>query len=225
VKHRKPAWQKLLAAVIAVIGLAAAWRYTPLAEFFTPQQIVLWSRAVRQTAWAPVALVLAFTPAAFLLFPRPLLTLFAVVAFGTWLGVTYSAAGILGAALATYYAGRLVRRETLVRLAGKELAEADKVLRRHGVLSIFAASMVPLPPFAVQGMIAGAVRIRLWDYTLGTVLGMLPGLLAASLFGDQIATALEDPARVSYWIAGGAVLALAVLVYIVRRWASKQQSP
>ena len=215
---------KLLAAALVVAALAAAWRYTPLADFLTSQRITDWSRAARKTPWAPVVLILAFTPAAFVLFPRPLLMLVAVIAFGAWRGAIYSAAGILGAALATYCVGRLIRRETLVRLAGTELDDAGKLLRRHGVLSIFAANMVPVPPFVVQGMIAGAVRIRLRDYTLGSLLGMLPGLFVAAVFGGQIATALEDPAGVSYWLIGGAVVALFIFGYFFRRWASKQNS-
>jgi phospholipase D1/2 len=185
-------------------------------------RLLAWSRAVRQTSWAPVAMVLVYTPAAFVLFPRPLLTLFAVVAFGPWFGFAYSAVGILVAALATYYAGRVLRRDTVVRLAGKKAEKGSKVLRRHGVLSIFAANMVPVPPFVVQNMIAGAVRIPLWDYTLGSVLGMLPGLLAATVFGNQIVRWLEDPADMNYWIIGGAIVGFAAFTYFAGRWASKQ---
>jgi uncharacterized membrane protein YdjX (TVP38/TMEM64 family) len=221
-RRRRPSWAKLAAVVLAIAALAAAWRYTPLAELLTPHQIIGWSRALRQTAWAPAVFVIAFTPAAFLMFPRPLLTLFGIIAFGTWLGMSYAAAGILLAALATYYVGRVLPRQALARLAGSTLEDAAKVLRRHGVLSIFAANMVPVPPFAIQGMIAGACRIRLWDYTLGSVLGMLPGLLAASVFGDQIAWALEDPTRVSYWVIGAAVVALGAFTFLIRRWAGRQ---
>lgn len=223
-RKRRPAWTKLVAAAMVVAALAAAWRYTPLADYLSPQRIAEWSRIARKTPWAPVVLIFAFTPAAFALFPRPLLTLVAVIAFGAWRGSIYSAAGILGAALATYYAGRLIPRRTLVRLAGTELDDAGKLLRRHGVLSIFAANMVPVPPFVVQGMIAGAVRIRLRDYTLGSLLGMAPGLFGAAVFGGQIATALEDPAGVSYWLIGGAGVALLAFGYFFRRWASKQDS-
>jgi phospholipase D1/2 len=207
---------------VVLAALAALWRYTPIGEWLTVARVTAWSRAVRQTTWAPVALILAYTPAAFLLFPRPLLTLFAVVTFGPWFGFAYSAAGILAAALATYYAGRVIRHDTVIRLAGKRADKAGKMLRRHGVLSIFASNMVPVPPFAVQGMIAGAVRIPLRDYTLGSVLGMLPGLLAATVFGHQIVRALEDPAGMSYWIIGAVIVSFAAFSYFVGRWASKQ---
>jgi uncharacterized membrane protein YdjX (TVP38/TMEM64 family) len=203
-------------------ALAAAWRYSPIGEWFTIARVTAWSRAVRETTWAPIALMLAYTPAAFLLFPRPLLTLFAVIAFGPWFGFAYSAVGILAAALVTYYAGRMLRHETVLRLAGKKADRVGRVLRRHGVLSIFASNMVPVPPFVVQNMIAGAARIPLWDYALGSALGMLPGLLAATVFGHQIVRALEDPAGISYWVIGAVIIVFAVFSYFVGRWASKQ---
>ena len=101
---RKPAWGKLIGIALACAALAAAWRFTPLAELVTPERIIAWAKAVRGTWWAPVAVVLIYTPAAFVLFPRPLLTLLTVIAFGPWLGFVYGMAGILLSALATYYA-------------------------------------------------------------------------------------------------------------------------
>src|SRR5688572_28578170 len=84
--HRRPAWGKLIVAALALAALAAAWRYTPLSEYITGQRLSGWARAMRETPWAPMALVIAYTPAAFVMFPRPVLTLIAVIAFGPWPG-------------------------------------------------------------------------------------------------------------------------------------------
>lgn len=219
---RGPAWTKLALIALVVCALAAAWRFTPLAELIAPQRIGGWLRAVGGTHWAPVLLVLLYTPAAFLMFPRPLLTLIAIVAFGPKLGLACSMAGIVGAALATYAAGRFLSRDTVRRIAGDRMDRATELLRGHGVASIFAANMVPVPPFGVQGIIAGAIRIRLWEYTAGTFLSLLPGALMITAFGQQIRTALDDPSRVNYWLPGLAAVAFAVFVYFGRRWAAKR---
>ena len=97
------------------------------------------------------------------------------------------------------------------------------VLRRRGLLACFAMRVVPAAPFAIEGIAAGAVRIKLWHYSLGTILGMTPGTLTTSVFGDQIQTALEDPSRINYWLIGGVIVFFAVLIMIVRRWFIKQQ--
>jgi len=215
---RKPAWGKLIGIALACAALAAAWRYTPLSELVTPERITTWARAVRGTGWAPIVVVLIYTPAAFVLFPRPLLTLLTVIAFGPWLGFVYGMAGILLSALATYYAGRIMRPATVGRLAGKHSEHAGKVLRKHGLAAMTAIRIVPAAPFVLEGILAGAMRIRLWHYMAGTFIGMVPGVLATSVFGDQITRALEDPSTINWWLVGAVLTALALLMYAVRRW-------
>jgi len=85
-RKRRPAWGKLGLIALAIALLAAAWRWTPLAELVTAENILAWTRAVRDTWWAPIVLIAAYTPAAFVLLPRPLLTLVSVMTFGPLLG-------------------------------------------------------------------------------------------------------------------------------------------
>jgi phospholipase D1/2 len=217
-----PAWGKLAAIVLLIAALAALWRHTPLSEFATAERIIGWAHDVGTLWWAPAVVMAAYTPAAFVMFPRPLITLFAVIAFGPVPGLIYSLLGILGAALATYFVGRALPRNTVRRLAGDKLNEMTDVLRRRGLLAIFAVRIVPVAPFAVEGMVAGAIRIRLWHYALGTLLGMLPGTLTTTVFGDQIQTALADPSQINYWLVGGVALLFVVLIIVVRRWFVKQ---
>jgi phospholipase D1/2 len=94
----------------------------------------------------------------------------------------------------------------------------SKKLRADGLLAVTAVRLVPLAPFAIEGIVAGAVRIRLWPYALGTFLGMLPGVLATSVFGGQISAWLEDPSTVNWLIVGGVLLALVIFTLLVRRW-------
>ncbi|HUP94119.1 MAG TPA: TVP38/TMEM64 family protein [Burkholderiales bacterium] len=217
-----PAWGKIAAIALLFAGLAAAWRYTPLSALVTAERIIEWAQGVGNVPWAPLVVMLAYTPACFVMFPRPLITLFAVIAFGPVVGFTYSIIGILGAALATYFAGRALRRDSVRRLTGDKLHEMSEVLRRRGLLAVFAMRIVPVAPFAIEGIVAGAVRIKLWHFALGTVLGMAPGTLMTSVFGDQIQTALADPSRINYWLIAGVVMLFAVLIYFVRRWFVKE---
>jgi phospholipase D1/2 len=219
---RGPAWGKLARILLGAAALAAVWRWTPLAEIVTAERILGWTRTVRETWWAPIVLVLAYTPAAFILLPRPLLTLVSVMTFGVLLGLVYATSGVLIAALVTYFAGRLLPKKTLQRLAGDALEPAGKLLREHGVVAVFGSNMLPTPPFVVQNMIAGAVRIALWKFMLGTFLALLPGMLAWTVFGDQINAALEDSSKVSWWLIGGALLLLVAFTFLARRFLAKR---
>ena len=219
---RRPAWGKIIAAMVALVALALVWKFTPLAEFLTRENAVAWARAARENRWAPIAVVLAYTPAAMLMFPRPFLTLLTIVAFGRWLGFAYSAAGIMVAALVTYYAGRMMRRQTVLRFAGDRFEEASKVLREHGIAAVFASNQVPVPPFFLQGIIAGAIRIPAWQYAVGSALGMLPGLLAAFFFAGELRAWLEDPSEINWWIVGAAAVAFVAFGWWVRRWFTRR---
>jgi uncharacterized membrane protein YdjX (TVP38/TMEM64 family) len=216
-KRRGPAWGRIAAILVAAAVLAAAWRWTPLADYVTAERILGWTRAVRGTWWAPIVLVSAYTPAAFVLLPRPVITLVSVMTFGVLPGLVYATTGVLIAAVVTYYAGRFLPRKTVHRLAGDALEPAGKLLREHGTLAVFGSNMIPTPPFVVQNMIAGAVRIPPWKFVLGTFLALIPGMLAWTVFGDQLSAALEDSAEVSYLLIGGAVVLLVAFTLVARR--------
>ena len=217
-------WLKLAMTMAIVAALTAMWQFTPVGETFTPARVTDWARAFADTAWAPLIVLAAFTPAAIVMFPRPLITLFAVVAFGPWLGFAYSMAGILISALFTYWLGTRMDRSTVRRLAGPKLSRILDVLRRRGLVALTALRLVPLAPFTIEGIVAGAIRIPLRDFTIGTAIGMLPGTLAATVFGDQLETALRNPADVNLWIVGAVIVALTTATLVVRRWLLTQQA-
>jgi len=218
----KPAWGKIAAIALGVGALAAAWRFTPLKELATPENVLGLARAVREVWWAPFAVVAAYVVGALVLFPRPVITLVTIITFGVWLGLAYAVAGVLTAALVTYYAGRLLKRETVRRLAGDRFEKASKPVKRHGVIAIFAANMLPTPPFAVQNMMAGAIRVPVLHFAAGTLLSIIPTAIAWAVFGDQLTAALDDESEVSWGMIAAAIAGLGVFFYLVRRWLRKQ---
>ena len=219
---RSPAWGKIAAVAVAFGLLAAAWRWTPLAEIATVENVLRWTQAVRGTWWAPIVMVAAYTPGSFLLFPRPVLTLVSVLSFGVLAGLAWATLGVLLAAFVTYWTGRVLKRETVLRIAGDNFQKVSRLLREHGIVAVFGANMLPTPPFAVQNIIAGAARIRLWQFMLGTFLALIPGMLAWSVFGDQLASAMDGSGRVNYGLVGGAALLLVAFTFAARRWLAKR---
>lgn len=218
-----PAWGKLALIALAVISLTAVWRYTPLRDFLTPERVLDWAQTFRHHWWAPLAVIAAYTPACFTMFPRPLITLFAVIAFEPVLGFVYAMSGILLASLATYYTGRVLPENTVRHLAGSQIDEMSDVLRKRGLAAVFAVRIIPVAPFAIVGMVAGRIPIKLWHFVLGTSLGILPGTLTTTVFGDQIQTALEDPSRIHWGLVGGVIVVFVVLALIIKRWFAYQR--
>jgi uncharacterized membrane protein YdjX (TVP38/TMEM64 family) len=212
-----PAWGKLAAGLLAIALLAALWRFTPLAGVVTPENTIAWAKQFGSQWWAPWIVMLAYTPACFVMFPRPLITLAAVVAFGPWLGFVYALLGIVASAVVTYYVGRRLRRDTVRRLAGAGLDRMVEVLKKYGLLAMTLLRLVPLAPFAIEGIVAGAVRLKLWHLAAGTAIGMLPGTLATTVFGGQLESALSG-GSFNWWIVGGVIALLAAGSLAVKRW-------
>jgi phospholipase D1/2 len=217
-------WWKLAAGVGLIAALAAMWQLTPLAQWLEADRVTEWARRFGDNPWAPFVVMAAYTPACIVMFPRPVITLFAVVAFGPWLGFVYAMLGIEFAAWLTYVAGKRFKRETVRRVAGRNLNRIIDVMRRRGLIAMTALRLVPLAPFSVEGVVAGAVRIKLSDYMIGTAIGLLPGTLAATILSDQLQAALQDPAEVNYWLVAAALLLVALATWFVRRWLINSSS-
>jgi hypothetical protein len=77
---------------------------------------------------------------------------------------------------------------------------------------------VPLAPFFVPGLVAGAIRVKLWQFLLGTFFGMLPGTLATTIFTEQLQIAFAEGGQINYGIVAGVVLTYAAVTLLVRRW-------
>jgi phospholipase D1/2 len=216
----KPSWGRLALIGGAFLLLAAIWRFTPLAGIITAENIIAWAHDFGARWWAPLATIVFYTPACFTMFPRPLITLFAVVAFGPWLGALYALVGIVSSAVVTYFVGRRMRRDSVRRLAGPKLDQIVAVLKKHGLLAMTLLRLVPLAPFAVEGIVAGAVHLKLWHLAVGTAIGMLPGTLATTVFGDQLETALSGSGSINWWVVGGVLGLLLCGAVAVKRWFS-----
>jgi phospholipase D1/2 len=211
-------WTLLALVSVALLALAALWRYTPLAAWTDVAHVAEWAQRVGARPWTPFALIAAYTPAAFTLFPRPVITMFAVIALGAWPGFACAMVGILIAAVVTYAIGRRAHEETVLRLAGPRVTRLREVLARRGVLAVTAVRLVPLGPFIVVNVVAGALRIRLTHFVAGSALGILPGTATATILGDQLVTALRAPHAVDPWLIAGALVIVAGTTLAVRRW-------
>jgi uncharacterized membrane protein YdjX (TVP38/TMEM64 family) len=217
----KNAWVKLAAIFLGLAALTAAWRFTPLAHVVTPQKIIDWAEDFGSRWWAPLVVIAAYTPACLVMFPRPLITLAAVIAFGAWLGFGTALVGICLSAVVTYYIGRRMRRDSVRRLAGPKLDRMIEVLKKYGLLAMTLLRLVPIAPFAVESIVAGAIHMRLRDVVLGTAIGLVPGTLATTVFGDAIQTALSGSGEVNWWLVAGTVGVVGGGIWAVKRWFTR----
>ena len=205
-----------------LVALTLVWHYTPLATFTDRDNIREWLTDIAAMPGAAVIVPAVFVIAGLMAFPLLVLIAATAAAFGPWLGFTYAGLGALASAVVTYSVGAAVGRRTMEDLMGPRLNRVRRSIVRGGVLAVAAVRLVPVAPFTIVNLIAGASRIPFSDYVLGTILGLAPGLLLMSALGHQIFNILTAPTLSNVVLFILAVLAwLAVSVgvqgFILRR--------
>ena len=207
----------LLSVLAGLIALAAAWSWSPLRHWLDIERIVSTLQILGQS-YGAYAAILAFAVALSLAVPLTFLTLVTLVAFGSIAGFFYTMVAAMLGATVSYCMGQLLGREVVQRLGGERVNNISQRLANRGILAVVAIRMVPVAPFAVINMIAGASHIRLRDLLLGTAIGMTPGTLVMVLFIDQIIEAMKRPSSATA-LMGVLMLALiAAGVWGFRRW-------
>ncbi|MFL6933917.1 MAG: VTT domain-containing protein [Xanthobacteraceae bacterium] len=220
---------KLVLVALVIVGLALAWHTTPLAQLAEPDAVRGSLAAFAQNPWAPALVVLTFVAAGFVAFPVTMLIAATAAAFGPLPGLVYATAGVLASATITYAVGARLGKEALRNVLGPRLNRIRRKIARQGVLAVATIRLVPLAPFTVVNLVAGASAIRPIDFLAGTVLGMLPGLIVLSVLGHQIVRILADPSPAEIALLVAAVAAwIAVSVglqFIVSRAYSSERLP
>ncbi|VWC83045.1 VTT domain-containing protein [Burkholderia contaminans] len=223
-RHR-PLTARFLAlgmAVLLVAALALAWRFTPLGERVNVASLAHALATLAQRPAAPALLLAGYVVAATFAVPITLLITATGLVFGAWPGVAYAAVGTMAAAAANYGIGRWLGRDAVRRLAGARANRLSEHIGRRGVLAMAVLRLLPIAPFTVVNLVAGASHIGLRDYLVGTAIGMLPGLVLTVTFAHQLTAALSHPRPGAFaWLAaiGLALVGISVLlVRVLRRW-------
>jgi uncharacterized membrane protein YdjX (TVP38/TMEM64 family) len=205
-------WLKLALIPLAFIALAVAWQFPPLSSIASPEKIGPMLRALAGEPWAPLLVMGVYIVGGLIAFPVLILIAATAATFGPVAGLAYAAAGSLASAAVTYAVGLALGRDTLRAVIGPRLKRVQRRIVSGGVLAIAAIRLVPIAPFTVVNLVAGASDIRLGAFMAGTVIGMAPGLIVMSALGHQIVRILSEPRPLDFVILAGVVLLWLVLV-------------
>jgi len=218
----RPLAGKRLALLALLLGataaLAVAWRWGPLAAWLDRDalaQAVVWARG---SAVAPLWVFGAYLVASLTAMPISLLIVITVVMFGPSAAFAYALLGSVAGAALGFGIGQSLGRQTVRRVAGARLNELSRRLGERGLLAVLAVRVIPVAPFTIVNVVAGASHIGLRDFMLGTLLGILPGIIAVTVFSDRLLAVVRNPSP-----AALATLALIVAIITtgavaIRRW-------
>jgi phospholipase D1/2 len=201
---------KISAVMFVLLSLAALWRWTPLSQWISLETLTTLADYLKGSPLMPLGVLAAFVIGGLMMVPITLLIGATAIIFPAYLAAVYALAGCLLNSLAAYLIGAAFGRKTVRKLAGNRLNRLSKRLARQGVLAVAVVRNLPVAPFTIVNMVAGASHIRLKDFLLGTALGMLPGIVAITVFADRVVAAVKNPDWTNLAVAAGIAVVLGV---------------
>ena len=190
-----------------LFAAASAWKWTPLADLIDVNRLAGWAASLRQSPARHFYLLGAYVIGSILLVPITAMILVTAIIFGPVMGSLYSIVGSLVGAAVTYAIGRFLGQDFVRKIAGAKWRRLELKIRQTGIVAVTTLRLLPIAPFTVVNIISGAFKVPLRDYILGSLLGLLPGILITNLFAHQFTSAIRDPGI-------GAFLVLAALIII-----------
>jgi uncharacterized membrane protein YdjX (TVP38/TMEM64 family) len=193
---RKPVPQRLigLGLMALILGLlAVVWRATPLKDMVNLGSMVNLAGQLASMPFTPAIAVATFTLAGSLLVPVTLLIAVTGIVFGPYYGALYAITGSMLSAALTYGLGAWIGRDTVRELLGARINRLSRRIAKRGILAVMVVRVLPVAPFIVVNVVAGASHIGLRDFLLGTLFGMAPGIVLTVTFAHHLAEAARRP--------------------------------
>ncbi|HKK48117.1 MAG TPA: VTT domain-containing protein, partial [Alkalispirochaeta sp.] len=149
---------------------------------------------------------------------------------GPLLGIVYSTLGIFSGAAIFYAIGRAFHTASwLDRYHAVRRAKAQlERIKPYGLWAVAISRMVPSGPFLVVNLVTGLLGFSPMQFLAGSAVGLLPGIIAFSVFGEVVRNVFTNPGLMStIWFVVFVVtyfFAVRGLLHVVKRiasWASQ----
>jgi phosphatidylserine/phosphatidylglycerophosphate/cardiolipin synthase-like enzyme/uncharacterized membrane protein YdjX (TVP38/TMEM64 family) len=210
--------------LLVVVALAVAARTDFVGETGVLADVLRFAAQNRPSWLGLSSVVAAFCLATLLFVPINIMIAATGALFGPLLGLGYALAGALAAAGLSFGFGRALGRDWLRRIASRRINAINKRLNQHGLLAMTVLRLLPIAPFTVVNLAAGASEIRTRDYLLGSLFGMAPGIVLMTVFGDRLGAWLRHPDIANLAVVVVVAALALLLTWALRRWSRRRTS-
>ncbi len=184
--EQAPLGRRRLVLFMGFIGMlllcAAAWRWTPLADWLTPERLAAALAWFQQPSTRFLAVFAVIVIASLLMVPLTLLVVASAVLLGPWTGFGCSMTGALLSAWLGFQLGHHIGGKAIRGLSSSQVHRLSKGLSDRGVMAIAVLRMLPVAPYTVVNLAAGASHLQVGKFMLGSLLG----LAARNRRGDRV---------------------------------------
>ena len=117
--------------------------------------------------------------------------------------------------------GHWLGRDVVTKLAGEKVNRLSRKLARRGWLAVALVRVVPIAPYTIVNMVAGASHISARSFLIGTAIGMCPGILAIMIFGEGLERVLRNPQWGTVALAVIALCCAVLILWIGKHWLAR----
>ncbi len=230
VASHKGVWAQRVVLVVALVALVAVYFLVPAVHEWVNSVFAMFATGDFSAAsdfmaqYGPAAAVVSFLLMVFqsVIAPLPafLITIANANLFGWWQGAVLSWASAMAGAAVCFWIARVVGREAVEKLAGKNgIRQMEEFFQRHGTQSVLIARLLPFVSFDWVSYFAGLTSMRFWSFFWATGVGQLPATIVYSYVGGMLTGGAK------LLMTGLLILfALAILVVVVKQVYTEVQA-
>jgi phosphatidylserine/phosphatidylglycerophosphate/cardiolipin synthase-like enzyme/uncharacterized membrane protein YdjX (TVP38/TMEM64 family) len=168
--------------------------------------VIAWFEGFADSSWVLPLLFGVFALAGLIGVPINLLLVAGTVALGPWETFVCGFLGSLASAALAFWMGHQFGKPLLEKVAKNKLQSLSNKVGTRGVFSVAVIRVLPIAPFVVINLVAGFSSLRFRTYFIGSVMGMLPGMLGVVLLTNRAQSLFSDP----NWKTWSSFIAVAV---------------
>ena len=144
-----------------------------------------------------------------LIIPTSLFSILAGNIFGSWYGLTLSMVSSFLAATLAFFLAKKLGRNFVDKLIKGKAPEFDSNIEKHGFKVILLMRLSFIFPVDPLSYAAGLTSMRYREFILGTVIGILPEMVAYSFIGESFERAFS----IKFFLPVIVIVLVAIIAY------------
>lgn len=165
-----------------------------------------------------------YVAAACVLFPVTVLIFLTVLIFNPLAATIYAVTGVVSSGLVGWFIGSLLGKTFVAQFTGSRGKRAYDIIAQRGVIAVAILRHIPVAPFTVMNIIIGSAGISMTQFSLGTALGMAPGIAVLSMFQYGLKELFKSGDPVLAAAAGTLVLCSLFIAWLLQRIWRRRRS-
>lgn len=215
--RRLARYNKPLTVVLLLVGGAGLFLLPPVQHLLNQADGVM--HLSRWGNWAAVIYTLVFALMTVLGLPGNGLAIAAGAVFGLLWGTLWSVVGATLGAVGAFWLARTLLHSWADRRFGRHslLVKLNHAVLRHPLQFVLFTRCAPIVPFNLVNFLFGLTPIDLKTYTVGTVIGIIPGTFAYVWLGTAGTQVVHGGDRLPLFGALALLSALSLLPLLLKK--------